>query len=352
MNAPRLEIDLTKIQNNARTLVKRLAIHGISITGITKAILGSPKVANALLEAGINTLGDSRIENIEKMRKAGITAPITLIRSPMLSQIKQVVIHSNISLNTELDVINALSNAAQKINRTHGIILMVELGDLREGIMPGDVENIARKVCELPNLDLKGIGANLACCSGISPDVKNMGELSALILSIEKALGFKMDSVSGGNSANLEWVFSGANTGRVNNLRLGESILLGLDPLSRKPIGGLHTDAFKLIAEIIETKIKPSMPWGKIAQTAFGTPPPVTDQGSIPQVLLALGEQDTDPDGLTPPHGIQIIGASSDHLILSTRGNHLSIGEESIFQPNYSALVRAMTSPFIAKVML
>ena len=351
MSAPRLEIDLSKIHHNARTLVKRLAVRGISVTGITKATLGCPKIAEVLIDAGVSALGDSRIENIEKMRKAGVGAPIMLTRASMLSQVEGVVSHANISLNTELDIIQALSKAAQKAERTHGIVLMVELGDLREGIMPDDIESIARKVCELPNLDFQGIGTNLACRSGVSPDTKNMAALSALADAIDMSLGFKMDVVSGGNSANLEWALNTDDTGRINNLRLGESILLGFNPLNREPIEGLRSGAFKLIAEIIEVKDKPSQPWGKLAQAAFGFATPVTNQNTISQALLALGQQDTDPNGLTPPPGIEILGASSDHLILNTGDNRLSIGDEIAFQINYSALIRAMTSPFVAKTM-
>jgi len=350
MSSPRLEIDLRKIHHNARILVERLAIHGISVTGITKATLGSPEIATVLLDAGVSALGDSRIENIERMRKAGVHTQILLIRSPMLSQVEQVVMHADISFNTELDIINALSAAALKSGRTHGIVLMVELGDLREGIMPEDVESTVRKILELPNIKFKGIGTNLACLSGVTPNAKNMDKLSTLASSIDTTFGFEMEVVSGGNSGNFEWAFSGVDTRRINNLRFGESILLGLDPLNRKPIDGLHIDAFKLIAEVIEAKVKPSQPWGEIAQTAFGPSQPITNQGNISQVLLALGEQDTDPNGLTSPPGVEILGASSDHLILDAN-NNLSVGDEIAFQMNYSALVRAMTSPFIVKVM-
>ncbi len=351
MSAPRLEINLQKIHHNASTLVKRLAVHGISVTGITKATLGCPEIAEILLDAGVSTLGDSRMENIERIRKAGVSAPVMLTRSPMLSQVEGVVNHANISLNTELDVIQALSKAAQKAERTHGIVLMVELGDLREGIMPDDVESIARKVCVLPNLDFQGIGTNLACRSGVSPDTQNMAALSALANALDASLGFKMDVVSGGNSANLDWALNTTDTGRINNLRLGEAILLGLNPLNREPIGGLRSGAFKLVAEVIEVKDKPSQPWGKIAQAAFGFSTPTETKNNISQALLALGEQDTDPSGLTPPSGVEILGASSDHLILDVGGNRLSVGDEVVFNLNYSALVRAMTSPFTAKAM-
>ncbi|MES9898625.1 MAG: alanine/ornithine racemase family PLP-dependent enzyme [Sedimenticola sp.] len=351
MSAPRLEIDLGKIEHNARTLVDRLGSRGISVTGVTKATLGSPEVVGALLQAGVLGLGDSRIENVEAMRHAHVSASITLIRSPMLSQVDRVVAHADVSLNTELDVISRLSSAAQKAKRTHGVVLMVELGDLREGIMPGDLEKVVRETLRFPNIVFKGIGTNLACRCGVSPDAKNMAELSALADSIEATFDTTLSIISGGNSANLQWALSGTDTGRINNLRLGEAILLGCEPLHRQPIDGLHTDAITLIAEVIESKVKPSQPWGEMAQNAFGEKPSFTNQGNISQTILAVGHQDVDPSGLQPPPGIEILGASSDHLTTDTGSCNLSVGDEISFQLNYSTLVRAMTSPFIAKLM-
>lgn len=351
MSAPRLEIDLDKIQHNAQTLVEHLSNHGISITAITKSVLGSPEIADAFLRGGITNLGDSRISNIEKMRNGHIEAPMTLIRSPMSSQVDRVVAHADISLNSEIDIISKLSVAAQKAGRSHGIVLMIELGDLREGIMPDDLESIVRKTLDFPGIILKGIGTNLACRSGVSPDNSNMMQLSALADSLESTFNLSFEIISGGNSANLDWVLGNANLGRINNLRLGESLLLGLETLHRQPIDGLYTDAIKLVAEVIESKIKPSLPWGDIAQNAFGEKSVFTDQGNISQAILAIGRQDIDPKGLEPPPGIKIIGASSDHLIVQSNRNNVAVGTEISFQINYSTLMRAMTSPFVAKEM-
>jgi predicted amino acid racemase len=348
---PRLEIDLDKIYHNARTLVERLDSRGISVTGVTKATLGSREIAGALLRAGVSSLGDSHIENIESMRRAGVLASTTLIRSPMLSQVDRVVHCADVSFNTALDVIRKLSLAAQNAKRTHGIVLMIELGDLREGIMPGDLEHTVRETLRLPGIELRGIGTNLACQNGVSPDATNMAELSALAGSIEATFGLGLEIVSGGNSGNLQWALSGADTGRINDLRLGESLLLGLETLHRQPIDGLHTDAITLVAEVIESKVKPSKPWGNIAQTAFGEKPKATDRGDISQAILAIGHQDTDPDGLHPPPGMDILGASSDHLVVDTGSHRVPVGAEIAFHVNYSALVGAMTSPFVAKVM-
>ncbi|MFT7463860.1 MAG: putative amino acid racemase [Pseudohongiellaceae bacterium] len=351
MTAPRLEIDLRKIRHNAATLIGRLAHQGISVTGVTKATLGSPQIADAFLEAGVSSLGDSRIENIEAMRRAGVPGSMSLIRTPMLSQAERVVNLADLSFNTELDTISALSLAAQRAHKAHGVVLMVELGDLREGIAPGDLEHTVRETLRFPNIALQGIGTNLACRSGVVPDARNMAELSALADALEATFGLTLGIVSGGNSANLTWALSGADTGRVNNLRLGESLLLGRETLQRQPIDGLYTDAITFVAEVIESKLKPTLPQGDIAQTAFGHAPPAVDRGNIQQALLAVGRQDIDPGGLCPPPGIDIVGSSSDQLIIDSGQDRLAVGNEVCFQLNYSALVRAMTSPFVTKVI-
>ncbi len=350
MSSPRLEIDFGKIQHNASILVQRLAKRGISVTGVTKASLGSPLIAKALLGGGVSALGDSRIENLEAMHQAGVVAPMTLLRSPMLSQAMRVVAHADVSFNTELDVISKLSSAARQVGRHHGIVLMVELGDLREGILPGKLLGTVERMLRFPNVVLRGLGTNLACRSGVSPDARNMAQLSALVGEVEGAFGLELEIISGGNSANLGWTSSYEDLGRINDLRLGESILLGRDPLHRQPIDGLYTDAMILVGEVIESKPKPSLPWGTIAQAAFGEVPPVINRGEIFQTILAFGRQDTDPEGLTPPPGITVLGASSDHLIVDSGGCRLPVGTQIPFELDYSALLRAMTSPFVAKV--
>jgi predicted amino acid racemase len=267
----------------------------------------------------------------------------------MLSQAKRVVTSADVSFNTELEVIRRLSLEAAKLDRRHAVVLMVELGDLREGLMPDDLMAAVRETLSLPNIVFKGLGTNLACRSGASPDDANMGELSRLAALVEAKFDISIEIVSGGNSANLEWVFSTEYTGRINNLRLGESILLGREALHRNAIDGLHTDAITLVAEVIESKLKPTQPNGKLAQNGFGKRPDVVDRGTVGQALLAIGVQDVDLGGLQPPIGIEILGGSSDHLVVTSGVGNLAVGAEMTFQLDYSALLRAMTSPFVTK---
>jgi predicted amino acid racemase len=351
VTAPRLEIRLDRIRHNAKTLVDRLALRGIGVTGVTKAALGLPEIARALLSAGVTSIGDSRIENIEALRRAGLACEFTLIRSPMISQADCVVASADVSHNTEIEVIERLSACAQRQGRIHGVLLMVELGDLREGILPAQLPSFVDQMLRLPNIAFRGIGTNLACQSGVSPDKENMGVLSSLADSLEATFGVALETVSGGNSANLGWALGASDIGRVTTLRLGEAILLGRDPLRRGAIDGLYTNAFTLVAEVIERKRKPTKPWGEVAQAAFGPVTARIDRGVISQAILALGRQDVDPDGLEAPDGMEILGGSSDHLVLDTGLCSPAIGSEVRFQLNYSALLRAMTSPFVARAI-
>ena len=352
----RVEIDLDKVYHNAHELVTRLAKRGISVTGVTKATLGSIDYAKVLIRAGVFALGDSRIESIKAMRLSDSGAPskLTLLRSPMLSQVEQVVMYADMSCNTELKVIEGLSCEAQKQNRIQQVLLMIELGDLREGIMPADILDVVREVLKLPNIELKGIGTNLACRSGVSPDSTNMAQLSELANLVETTFDLTLDVVSGGNSANIRWALDDPQTeiGRINDLRLGESVLLGCEPLYRKPIIGLYTDAITLVAEVIESKLKPTLAKGSIAQSAFGETPVNVDRGTVRQAILAVGVQDVDPDGLRPQDGVSVLGASSDHLIIESVKKELLVGDEVVFQLGYNALLRAMTSPFVSTVFI
>ena len=350
MSAPRLEINLPKLHHNAQTLVRRLAAQGIAVTGVSKATLGMVEIVHTWLGAGVGSIGESRIEAIETLVRSGITVPLLLVRSPMLSQVDRVVASASISCNTDIDVLNALAAAAKQQGRCHGVLLMVELGDLREGILPADLESMVQQILAMSNLQLMGIGTNLACQHGIAPNVENMGDLSRLT-TLEQRFHLTFPWCSGGNSANLPWLADGGDPVRINHLRLGEALLLGREPLHRTAIPGLHTDAISLVAEVIEAKHKPSQPWGERGRTSFdGSPTVPRREGSshrVQRALLALGEQDVDPAGLIPPQGTVIRGASSDHLVVESPGQPLAVGDEQRYQLSYSALLRAMTSPFV-----
>jgi ornithine racemase len=345
---PRIEISLSQIQDNARILSELYGQKGISLMGVSKAVLGEPSIAAAMIQGGVRFIADSRIENIQRMKNAGVSAQFVLLRTP-LSQAESIVKSVDISLNTELETLRKLSYYAKAHNKHHQVIIMVELGDLREGILSRDISQFIRQALLLSHIKIVGIGCNLACYGGVKPDAQKMQELSELVDILEKEFQVSLEVVSGGNSANYEWYESVQDVGRINNLRLGESILLGCEAVSRRAIPGLHMHAFRLIAEVIESKEKPSLPFGEICQDAFGNVPSFQDRGMQQRVIVALGRQDVLVSGLKSNSELEILGSSSDHIILDGTNHHVQVGDEVSFSLDYGALLAAMTSPFIKK---
>jgi len=353
INTPRLEIDLDKIRHNTSGLIHRFQDLGISITGVTKASLGSPEIARAMLSGGVKAIGDSRIENIQRMKNAGINAPFILLRSPQISRVDDVVRFADISLNSELAVIEQLSAAAQRLGKRHRIILMVELGDLREGISPLDIDNFVDKCLKFSHLDIEGIGTNLTCFSGVKPDDRNMAKLGAIADRLQTRFGLNLVTISGGNSATLNWLFNTRSQIKFNNLRLGESILLGRETLYQESITDLHQDAITLVTSVIESQVKPSMPRGDMVKNAFGVKPVFEQRGDMLRCILDVGQQDVQLDGIQSLNpNISIVGASSDHLVVDASLSPLSVGSELKFSLNYAALLAAMTSPFVKRLYL
>ncbi len=345
-----ITVDLAKIADNAHRVVD--ALGGRQVVGVTKVTCGSPEVARAMLAGGVSALGDSRLENLAGLRAAGINAPTWLIRSPSPSLAGDTVRNADVSLESEIETVLALDAAAGALGKRHAIVAMVDLGDLREGMMPADLPTFVDRVGALRNVDLLGIGLSLTCYGAIVPDERNLAELVALTRSAEAQLGRRL-LISGGMSSSLDALIDGVLPDRVDSLRIGESILLGVSTVTRERILGLHTDAFTLEAPVIEVFEKPSLPIGTSAQDAFGGFPKFEDRGVRRRAICAVGRQDVDPAGLVPvDRNVEVLGASSDHLVLDVDAMPVPprLGDAIAFVPSYSATLRLFTSPYVRKV--
>ena len=343
---PCLHVDLDKISENARVMKELTESYGIEITGVTKVFGGEPVIASVLVDQGIKKLGDSRVENIK--RYASLDCEKWLIRMPAVSEAEEVVRYCDVSVNSEKEVLAALNSAAIQQGKKHKVILMVDLGDLREGYINEDeLLKVAAYVRTTKGLELYGIGTNMTCMSFVQSDQENMGRLAGVAEKCEVTT-----CISGGNSATLRLMLNGGIPKGINNLRLGESVLFGRERATYQYLQGTHNDAFILEAEIIEIKEKPSFPIGTIGVDSYGNSPTFIDRGIRKRAICALGKQDVDVETMWPvDSGVEIIGASSDHFVVdvtdAVRNYH--IGETVRFRLGYFAVMRAFTSKYVEK---
>lgn len=348
---PRINIDLKKLKHNTLSLMEICKKYDIEITPVTKAVGALEGVVRLFDECGINMVADSRIVNLTKM--AFLKQKKVLLRLPMISYVNEVVEFSDISLNSELLTVEALNEAAKNQNKMHEIILMIELGDLREGILLPDVHHFVREVLKMSNIHLAGVGTNLTCYGGVIPDEAKLKTLADIARDIESTFGIKLDIVSGGNSSTLKLLLDGKKIdSRINNLRIGEGLFIGREAAYGTHIEGLHGDVFTLEAEIIELKEKNSVPDGTRNMNAFGEKVEIKDVGVHTRAIIALGRQDVDYTSLTPfDKNIIALGASSDHTILDITHskNKYKVGDIISFYIFYPALLGLMTSPYINK---
>ncbi len=350
---PLLRIDVAKLRHNAQTLVDLAKSFSISIWGVTKVLGGAPPVGAAMLAGGVTALADSRLTNLRRLASSFPDTPKVLLRLPSPRQAEAVVHIAACSLNSEWTTLQALSQAAVAAQRQHRVLLMVDVGDLREGLWPDQVIPFVKRAIGLPGLQIAGLGTNLTCYGGVIPSPKNLGILVDLARELERQGLVQCEIVSGGNSSSLQLLQEGKIPRGINNLRLGESLILGRETVSRHPIAGLHTDAVVLQAEVVEVKQKPSVPVGHIGQDAFGNKPVFVDRGLQRRAIVAIGKQDVDPGGLAPlDPGITVLGASSDHLLLDVGAypGKVKVGQVFSFGLNYAALLAASTSAYVHKV--
>ena len=350
-NSPYLEVDLSKIRSNAHTITQLCESRGLSVVGVTKGVSGIPQVAQAMLDGGVCALADARIRNIDRMRKGGINAEIMMLRLPRISSSAEVVRKADDSMNSELHIIRSLLEESRRISKPHGIIYMVDVGDLREGVLFSRALDDVAHILKLDGITFRGIGTNVGCFGGVMPSPENMSLLAQTARRIRLRYGAAFDVVTVGGTNCLKMVAQGAMPPEISHIRIGEGILLGRDSSRNALLEGTWQDAFRLAAEIVEIKEKPSVPIGRIGRDAFGNTPVFINRGVRRRALISLGKQDVRQSGLIPEDkDIKVLGGSSDYYILdiSDCKREYALGDSVWFQLSYPGLLSATTSQYMS----
>ena len=347
---PAIHLNLPMLEHNARTLTTLCRSHGLELMAVTKGVGAIPEVAKAFLAGGATALADSRLQNIQRLRSAGVECPLWLLRSPALSEAAACAALATGSFNSQWPVLERLNAEASQRRLVHQVYLMVEMGDLREGLLPQEAASMYQACLQLPAIEVVGISANLACFAGVKPTGDVMAELAALARELQ---GSRRLKISAGNSSALHLMaqggWEGPWTSAMDHLRVGESLLFGWDVFTQEPLDGFSQDTCFLRAEVIEVEIKPSRPKGPRGSDAFGEIQHFPDRGLRRRALASVGKQDFGAGHLRPiQSGIEVVGATSDHLVLDVEENpEIEVGTMLDFTLDYGSLLALTTSRYV-----
>ena len=352
---PTLILDHYALRFNMRTVTGWCAKAGIDVAGVIKVTTGMASVALDYERCGAKWIASSRLEQLARAKEAGVKVPLLMIRVPMISELDELVRICEYSLESSQDTLYSLDKAAEKAGVTHNVILMADLGDLREGLIEKkELIDLAKYVEDsLDSLHLAGIGTNLGCVGSVIPTEEKMLMLAEWSQDVGEAIGRPLEVVSGGATSSLMPLFDGVMPPEVNMLRIGAVVHCGpYEDLrtcyGRREIDELRGDVFTLEAEVIEVNTKPTHPIGELGVNAFGEKAVYTDRGDRKRAILAIGRADYGDIGDILPQleGSEVTMASGDHTILDIEDckEDIRVGDTVRFSLKYSAILRLTAS--------
>lgn len=350
-----LELNKKNLTKNYQVLKDLFNKHKVSWGVVSKLLCGNEIYLEVLVELGIREIHDSRISNLKKVKEIDPGIQTVYIKPPAKLSIKDIIDYADVSFNTEYFTLQMLSNEAVKQQKIHKVIIMIEMGDLREGIMGERLIDFYSSVFDLPNIEVVGIGANLNCLHGIMPSHDKLVQLSLYKQLIDATFVKKIPWVSGGTSVVLPMLFKNHLPAGINHFRIGETLFFGANIVDNDVFEGMNNDVLKLHAEIIELNEKPLVPVGELAENPSGELMEI-DESLYGQVayraIIDVGLLDISPDFLIPTDDkIKVTGASSDMLVLDLGPSspHYKVGDIVTFKLKYMGALGLMNSDYIEK---
>jgi predicted amino acid racemase len=355
---PRFLIRQDHLFDNARKILALCEPYNVRITAVTKGFNSIPDCCRMLMDAGCFSIASSRLRQLIEVKIFDKTIPTMLIRIPMLSELADVVKWSDSVLVSEVQTLQHLNEEASRQRKRPLVILMRDVGDLREGFF--SQEDLLRAALlieyELPHLALYGIGTNLSCYGSIIPTKHNLEALAGCAQEIEVRIGRRLEIISGGATTSLPLLLRGEMPRNINHLRLGEC-LFAPPTAWEHDIDGLWRDVFQVEAEIVECNKKPTQPIGIKGKAAFGKIKQYTDRGVRHRAIVAIGNQDLGDSAtvlkpLDPE--IKVLGASGDHAILDIEDcqTPYHLGDIIPFNLLYQGCIYASMSPDVDKLII
>jgi ornithine racemase len=353
-----LKLYKDKLKHNYQFLNKIFKDKNIEWGIVSKVLCGHKEYLSQLIDLGIHEIHDSRISNLVTVKKLNPEVQTVYIKPPAKRSIPKVVRYADVSFNTELATIKMISEEAVKQNKIHKIIIMIEMGDLREGVMGEDLVEFYEKIFKQPGISVVGLGTNLNCLHGVIPNPDKLIQISLYKQIIEAKFNRRIPWVSGGTSVVFPLLLNRQLPSGINHFRMGETLFFGNNLLTNENIDGMETGVFELFTEIIELAEKPAVPIGEMGQNVMGETTEVDEElygETTTRAIIDIGQLDIDPKFLMPrDKDVEIVGASSDMLVLDIGDNKhgYKVGDLIAFKLEYMGVLGIMNSNYITKLVV
>ncbi|MHB1277608.1 MAG: alanine racemase [Bacteroidia bacterium] len=345
------------LHHNYRFLSRLFGENNIQWGVVSKILCGNRIFLKELLDLGITEVHDSRVSNLKTIRRMNPKVRTTYIKPPAKRSISGIIRYADVSMNTELSTLKLLSEEAIRQEKKHKVIIMVEMGDLREGVMGDELVHFYEEAFELPGIEIIGLGTNLNCLHGVMPSADKLIQLSLYKQIIELKFKRSIPWISGGTSVTIPLLVNKQLPKEVNHFRVGETLYFGLDLVSGETIPGMRSEVFELFTEIIEITEKPMLPSGELAANPQGITMAI-DTGlygkTAIRAIVDIGLLDIDPKYLIyDEEDFQIVGSSSDMLILNLGENkrNKKVGDLIRFRLKYMGALAVLNSFYIEKTV-
>lgn len=357
-------IKKNRIISNIDKINTYLGNNNIKWSLIVKVLSGHKELLHSILSnpliKKVHSIGDSRLSNLKVIKKVAPDIVTMYIKPTAIKNVKSVIKFADISFNTTLSTILALNEEAKKNNKIHRIIIMIEMGELREGIIRENIVDFYSNIFELSNVKVIGLGTNLGCMYGIEPTYDKLIQLSLYKQLLETKFNKKLNLISGGSSITLPLIGKHKIPKAVNHFRIGEAAFFGTSPFNNKKFRNFSTEAFEFKANIIELEEKEVEPDGIIGDGSVGHIKEAGKDATFPKsykAILDFGILDVDVNELTlKDKNINFIGTTSDMTVYDIGPNltkfqrtKYRVGKQISFHPSYMAVARLMSSKFVEK---
>ncbi len=344
-----------KLKHNYKFLSQVFKKNKIEWGIVTKLLCGNEKILKEIIGLKPKQICDSRLTNLKRIKKIAPKVETVYIKPPARNIIKSLVHYADVSLNTDLQTIKEISKEARKLKKVHKVIIMLELGDLREGILGESLEEFYSKVFKLKGVEIIGIGANLNCLYGVMPSEDKLMQLIMYRKILELRFGKKIPFVSGGTSVTIPLLLKGIKSMKgINHFRVGEALFFGLDLFTQKTIKGMYPFTFELEAQVIDVSSKSNIPSGILSLNPSGEKFETKNKKKkkIKRAIVDVGLLDVATNFLIPKNSrCKIIGASSDMLIVDISESRYSyqVGSTMSFRLKYMGALSLLNSRYIDK---